>query len=264
MTLGRRLLPILFVGWIVCFGLAAVTIATGRLDIALPLIGVTSMLAGLLLVSPSLLFLWYARRASGIPQDMRRSAMWTGASNLIVGVLLAVTASNLELGALALASAIAMALLGAAVLARVFTLGATAPAPEETRVLQHRAATIAGVATMLLLVVLAPKIVGVPMSVGPSEENMRRDLRSLVTVQDAYVVDHNRYGSLAELAAADLEYRPAFSQAEITVVADSTRFIATATSPRGRLICLVWSGTPAPPADSVHGAEDGVPACWKR
>jgi len=264
MTLGRRLLPILFVAWIVCFGLTAVTLATGRIDIALPLIGLTSLVAGLLLVVPSLLFLWYARRAPSIPQGMRRSAMWTGASNLVVGLLLAVTASTLELGALALAGAIAMALLGAGVLVRVFSLGATAPAPEESRVLRHRAATIAGVATMLLLVVLAPKMVGVPTSVGPSEENIRRDLRNLVTLQDAYLMNHNRYGSLAELAAADLEYRPAFSQTDINVVADSARFVATATSPRGRLVCLVWSGSPAPPADSVRGAEDGVPQCWKR
>ena len=67
-TLGRRLLPILFVAWLVCFGVTAVTIYTGRLEIALPMIGLTSMLAGLLLVTPSLLFLWHARRAPTIPR----------------------------------------------------------------------------------------------------------------------------------------------------------------------------------------------------
>lgn len=268
MSLGRRLLPLLVAGWLACVVVTGVTIATDREDIALMFIGLTCLFAALMLAAPALLFLVYARRGpEAVPQEMRRSAIGSGASNLIVGGLLVFTVWSLGMGKLLLAGTGAMALLGAAVLVRVFTLGKPPRAlPDaETPVLRHRGATVAGVITMLLFIILAPKAVGGSHSTGTaSPANMRSDLRNLVVAQDALLAARGRYGSLAELTAAEPSYRADFSHAEITVVADSNRFVATASSPTTSWMCIVWSGTPAPPADSVHGAVDGVPECWER
>lgn len=272
MSLGRRLIPLLFVGWVLSVALLIAIIAKGYIDIAPPAIGLAALMAGLLVVTPALLFLAYAwRHPDAVSAEMRRSAMTSGAGNVAVGVLLAATVGSFGLhqlpfvGNLPMIGAIAMALVGIIVLARVFTLRA-APAtvePSTERALRHRGATIAGAATIVGLALLAPRASGQPES-GPTEANMTRDLRTLVAAQDEYFATHQRYGSVDELTARGQPYKPDLSGAEITLRVDSTRFIATATSPKSSLTCLVWSGTPEPPADSVRGAIDGLPLCWKR
>lgn len=274
MRLGRRLIPLLFIAWALTVGLVIAAFAKGYGDIAQPVIGLACMVAGLLLVTPALLFLVYAWRSpANVPHHMRRSALWSGASNLVGGVLLGATVKSLELGTLPYVDglpsigAIAIAVVGLVVLVRAFTLGPPPPPPVDATatvpVLHHRAATIAGLVTILGAAFLAPGASGRP-SHGPNEANMRQDLRNLVAAQDEFQAEHRRYGSMAELATGGRAYKPDLSQADIVLRADTTRFIATATSPKTRLTCLVWSGMPPPPADSVHGAEDGLPTCWER
>ncbi|MGH7606140.1 MAG: hypothetical protein ACREME_02275, partial [Gemmatimonadales bacterium] len=260
MTIGRRLIPLLFVAWALSILVLVVAIAEGYDDIAFLLIGLACVLGAFLLVTPALLFLWYAQRSpAAVPQEMRRAALASGASNAAAGVLLAVALWGIGFGVVLSAPPLAMTALGVAVLARIFTLG---PAPVTPAVaspgdppqLRHRAATIAGLGTIIAFIVLAPRSTGRP-STGPTEANMRNDLRSLVATQDAFHAAHQRYGELAELATfTEHPYRPALSEADITISADSTRFVGTATSPETDRICLVWTGTPVPPPDSVHGA----------
>jgi hypothetical protein len=274
MTLGRRLIPLLFIAWLLGVALVVAAYAKGYGDIAAPVIGLACMLAALLLVAPPLLFLLYAWRSpANVPHDMRRSALMSGAANLVGGIVLAVTVKSLELGMfpyvgnLPVIGAIAVSAVGLIVVIRVFTLGPPPPPPVDSAGvvprLRHRVATTAGVGTILVAAFLARGASGQP-SFGPNEANMRSDLRNLVAAQDEFQVEHRRYGSMAELSTTGRPYKPDLSQADIVLRAESTRFIATASSPKTRLSCLVWSGAPPPPADSVHGAEDGVPACWQR
>jgi hypothetical protein len=263
-SLGRLVLRVLLGGWIVSVVGAAAAFGTGRLDVALPLAGLVGASAAALLVTPALLFLMYGFRhpPAEIPREMRRSAVESGAALLVVGALVALTFNALKMGPLFVAPLAALAVLGVVVAARAFTLGPPGvPLPITPR-LRHRGATIAGALTLLFFAVLAPKALGGGSQPGqPTEANMRVDLRSLVAQQDGFFADHHRYASLADLGEA---FRPSLSHADVVVAAESTRFLATATSPGTRLTCLVWTGTPVPPADSVHGAEDGVPMCWKR
>lgn len=269
MSLGRRLIPLLFVGWALSVIVVIAAITKGYLDIALPLMGLASLLGAALLVTPAIFFLWYSGRApAAVPQEMRRSALGSGASNLLAGILLAITMWWLGFGMLPAAAALGMTGLGVAVLARVFTLPPAPPAsavssPGDPPELRHRAASVAGLATIVALIVLAPRAAGRPQA-GLTEDNMRNDLRALVAAQDEFNAVHRRYGTLEQLAAADRPYRPTLSTAAITVAIESTRFIATAASPKTKRTCLVWSGTPVPPPDSVHGAIDGLPVCWER
>lgn len=274
MILGRRLIPLLFVVWLLGVALVVAAYAKGYGDIAAPVIGLACMLAGLLLVAPPLLFLLYTWRSpASVPHDMRRSALMSGAANVAGGIVLAATVKSLGLGMfpyvgnLPVIGAIAIAVVGLVVLIRVFTLGPPPPPPVDgggsVPRLRHRVATTAGVGTILIAAFLARGASGRPSS-GPNEANMRSDLRNLVAAQDEFQAEHRRYGSMAELSTTGRPYKPDLSQADIVLRAESTRFIATATSPKTRLTCLVWSGTPPPPADSVHGAEDGLPSCWER
>lgn len=272
MSLGRRLLPVLFVGWALTVILLVAIFAKGYIDIAQPAIGLVCLTAALLVVTPALLFLGYSlRHPLAVSADMRRAGMTSGLANVVVGILLTMSVRPLGLdllpfvGRLPLAGGILMAVVGGAALLRVFTMRAAPPAiePQNVPALRHRGATLAGAATITGLALFAPNQSG-ERQTGPTEANMRQDLRTLVVAQDEYHATHLRYGTVAELSTRGQPYKPDLSGANILLRAESTRFIAVATSPKTSLTCLVWSGTPEPPADSVHGAIDGLPVCWKR
>jgi hypothetical protein len=258
-SLGRLPLMLLLRGWLLCLVAAVVGGVWRGEDLAIALLGVLALLSVALVATPSILFIWYAVRhgAAAVPREMRRSAVGSGVSNLLAGVWIWTLPDRPQLFT---AIAIALALLGAFVIGRVLTLGPADAAAATAPPLRHRGATLTGVVAVFLLVIGYAKTFGGHPAWGhASEATMTSDLKNLVAVQDVFFSSHKRYGSLGELPGFDAT----MSRATITVVADSGRFVATATSPETKLTCLVWTGAPAPPADSIHGAADGVPVCWE-
>jgi len=260
-SLGRLPLMLLRRGWLVCLVAVFVGGVMRGEDLALQLLGVLALISVALVATPAVLFAIYLVRygAAAVPREMRRSAVGTGAANLFAGAWI----WSLPGGGrppLFTALAVGLMVLGAFAIARALTLDAPDAGAAAAPPLRHRGATITGVVTLFLLVIgYAKTFGGHPRWGHPSGATMTSDLKNLVALQDLYFARHNRYASLADLPA----FEPSMSRATITVAVDSARFVATATSPETTVICLVWSGSPPPPADSVYGTPDGVPVCWE-
>jgi hypothetical protein len=255
-----RLLKLLLWTWLACLVAAVVGGVWRGENLAFTLLSVLALLSVALVAAPAVLFTSYVvrRGAAAVPREMRRSAAGSGVANLLAGVWIWTLPGRPPLFT---AIAVGLAALGALVIGRVLTLGPADAAAATAPPLRHRAATLTGVVAVFLMVIGYAKTFGRhPNSGHAGEATMTSDLKYLVAVQDVFFSSHNRYGSLAELPGFD----PTMSRATITVAADSGRFVATATSPETKLTCLVWTGSPPPPADSVHGAADGVPVCWER
>lgn len=255
MTRSPRLL---LWAWLACVMATVVGGVMQGEDLAFRLLGILALLSVALVATPAAVFTTYVIRhaPAAVPREMRVSAVGSGAANLFAGVWIwTIPGRPLLFSAIAGA----LAVLGAFVIGRALTLAAPDASAANVPPLRHRGATITGVVTIFLLVIVYAKtFAGHPNWGHPSAATMTSDLKNLVAIQDMFFSRHHRYGSLADLPA----YEPSLSRATITVAVDSARFIATATSPETTVICLVWTGSPAPPADSVHGAADGVPACW--
>jgi len=253
-------LKLLLRAWVICLVAVFVGGVMRGEDLALQLLGILALIAAALVATPAILFAIYLFRhaAAAVPREMRRSAVGSGAANLFAGAWIWSLPGRPPVFT---AIAVGLVALGAFAIARALTLdppdGAAAGAPP----LRHRGATITGVVTVFLLMIgYAKTFGGHPRWGHPSAATMTSDLKNLVAVQDIFFSRHNGYGSLTDLPA----FEPSMSRATITVTVDSARFVATATSPEITVICLVWTGSPPPPADSVHGAADGVPVCWER
>jgi hypothetical protein len=254
------LLKVLLRAWLVCL----VAVFLGGVwrgeNLALQLLGVLALIAVALVATPTVFFAVYLfqRGAAAVPREMRRSVVGSGAANLFSGAWIWSLPGRPPLFS---AIAVGLVALGAFAIARALTLDPPDAAAAGAPPLRHRAATITGVVTLFLLVIgYAKTFGGHPRWGHPSAATMTSDLKNLVAVQDLFFSRNNRYGSLSDLPA----YEPTMSRATITVTVDSARFIATATSTETAVMCLVWSGSPPPPADSVHGTADGVPVCWAR
>ena len=244
------MMKLLLRGWLVCLVAAVLGGIWRGEDLALTLLGVLALISVALIAAPAALFARY-----GVSREMRRSALGSGVCNLLAGVWICTIPGRPVLFSVV---GTALAVLGLFVIARALKLrapDATASAPP----LRHGGATVTGAVTIFLLVIgYAKTFGGHPRWGHPSAATMTSDLKNLVALQDQFFSSRHRYGTLTELAG----YEPTMSRATITVAADSTRFVATATSPETTVQCLVWSGTPPLPPDSAHGAADGVPACW--
>ena len=253
-------LKLLFRAWLVCLVAVFVGGVMRGEDLALQLLALLALISVALVATPAVLFAIYLVRfgAAAVPREMRRSAVGSGAANLFAGAWIWSFPGRPHLFT---AIAVGLVALGAFAIARALTLDPPGAAAGGAPPLRHRGATITGVVTIFLLVIgYAKTFGGQPRWGHPSGATMTSDLKNLVAVQDLYFSRHNRYGSLADLPG----FEPSMSRATITVAVDSARFVATATSPETALICLVWSGSPPPPADSVHSTADGVPVCWER
>jgi len=81
--------------------------------------------------------------------------------------------------------------------------------------------------------------------------SMKSDLRNLVTAEEAYFADHNKY-----TANMTFTPTPGNSLSPITLVGGG--WTATIQNPNTRQVCAIFVGTktPIPPA-----TEEGVPAC---
>ena len=259
-SLGRLPLLLLLRGWLVCLVAVFVGGAMRGEDLALQLLGILALISTALVTTPAILFATYLSRhgAAAVPREMRRSAVGSGAANLFAGAWIWSLPGRPPLFS---AIAVGLVALGAFAIARALTLDPPDATAAGAPPLRHRGASITGVVTLFLLVIgYAKTFGGHPRWGHPSAATMTSDLKDLVAVQDLYFARHNRYGSLADVPG----FEPSMSRATITVTVDSARFVATATSPETRTTCLVWSGSPPPPADSVYGAPDGVPVCWER
>jgi len=119
-------------------------------------------------------------------------------------------------------------------------------------------AGVLGVAGVAFLFVMLPKF-ACGCGEGPRAAAARSDLNSLLLAEQAYFADHHRY---AGRAGIDSEYYAPSSLDSVEVTGDSGGFRATARNISvGDVICGLWIGTP--PADGMHGAKAGQPACWQ-
>jgi len=80
-------------------------------------------------------------------------------------------------------------------------------------------------------------------------------LTRLAAAEDSFHAAHHRYGDRAELTELAMD-----AHMKIAVIADSTRYVALATSSTSRMQCLVWAGSPRPA--TAEDAPPGVPKCW--
>ena len=253
-------LKLLLRGWLVCFVAVFVGGVMRGENLALQLLGILALIAAALVATPAIGFTVYLFRngAAAVPREMRRSAVGSGAANLFAGAWIWSLPGR---PLLFTAIAVPLAVLGVYAIARALTLDPPDARAAGAPPLRHRGATIVGIVTLFLLVIgWAKTFGGQPRWGHPSAATMASDLKNLVAVQDLFFARHNRYGSLGDLPA----FEPSLSRATITVMVDSTRFVATATSPETTVMCLVWTGSPPPPVDSVRGTPDGVPVCWER
>src|SRR5205807_9032656 len=87
------------------------------------------------------------------------------------------------------------------------------------------------------------------------DRGIREGLTRLAAAEDSFHGAHRRYADRSELTELGMAPR-----VQIAVIADSTRYVALATSPTSRLQCLVWAGSPRPA--TAEDAPPGVPKCW--
>ncbi|MFN2570134.1 MAG: hypothetical protein ABR537_00785 [Gemmatimonadales bacterium] len=156
-ALGQRVLQFLLYAWLLCF---AVTIAAGFLineDVMFKLLALLLVLSAALVASPGVVFLIYTARhpATGIPREMRRSAVGSGLTCLFAALMLWLFPRPALLfmipGAL-------LAALGAVVLVRTLRLARPDPALLTAPPLRHRGVSITGAVAIFLFVILAAKL----------------------------------------------------------------------------------------------------------
>jgi hypothetical protein len=88
---------------------------------------------------------------------------------------------------------------------------------------------------------------------------MTSDLQNLLTAQEAFFVDHQRFASRADLG---IGFSAMTGDSVVIVTADSAGWSAIAKhSHVDDQACGIWVGVR--PADGMHGAKEGEPTCWK-
>jgi hypothetical protein len=155
-SLGQRFLRLLLGAWLLCLMLA---VAAGFLlgeNVLFDVLLVLLLLSVALVAAPAVLFLAYAERhpAAAVPQEMRRSAIGSGVSNLFAA---AVLWSFPRPALVFVIPAALLAALGAVVIVRVLRL-ARPDAMIEAPPLRHRGVTVTGVVAIVLFVILAAKL----------------------------------------------------------------------------------------------------------
>ena len=252
------MMKLLLRGWLVCLVAAVLGGVLRGEDLAITLLGVLALISVALVATPAVVFTVYAfrHRAADIPRALRRAALGSAAANLLTGIWIYMVPDRPPAFSVIGAG---LVVLGVFVIGRVLILGPADPAAT-TPPLRHSGATVTGVVTVFLLVIgWAKTFGGHPRWGHGSPATMTSDLKNLIALEDMFFSSHHRYGSLTDLSG----FEPSMSRATIVVVADSGRVVATAKSAETRQVCIVWTGSPALPADSAHGSSDGVPACWQ-
>jgi len=111
----------------------------------------------------------------------------------------------------------------------------------------------------LLLAAVAALVALLYLRRGPAraadDQGMRERLTRLAAAEDSFHAAHHRYADRSELTELGTVPR-----VTIAVIADSTRYVALATSSTSRMQCLVWAGSPRPA--TAEDAPPGVPQCW--
>ncbi|HXM39273.1 MAG TPA: hypothetical protein VN908_11525 [Gemmatimonadales bacterium] len=155
-ALGQRFLQLLLLGWLACLVLTVAAGFTLGENVMFDLLSLLLLLSVALVAAPAVLFLAYAERhgPAAVPREMRRSAIGSGLSGLFAA---AVLWSFPRPALLFMVPGAVLAALAALVIIRALRLAppdAIAGAPP----LRHRGATITGVVTIVLFVILAAKL----------------------------------------------------------------------------------------------------------
>jgi hypothetical protein len=217
-------------------------------------------LFGILLAAlPALLFLFYSWRqpAPDVPRGMRTAIYVSSVVLLLVAAWLGRSGTGEDGAPALLVLAIGVAAVAIVTIVRAVRF---MPAPGAGTQLVYGRSSVVGAFLFLLVAVMVPKF-----ACGCGNKNtayrsmLKSDLRNLVVAQEAFFVDHHRFGAGADL---DSVFSPS-SHDSITVVAlDSSawRAIGTHLFLVGEE-CGIWIGVRPP--DGMHGATEGEPKCWK-
>ena len=187
----------------------------------------------------------------GIPTPPRSAALFSGVCMLLAAVWLTLGPGGpggISLGGV-------LAVVGALVLIRASKRQATSQPPAGWA---YGRSSFAGALSLALLAIVIPKF-----ACGCGERRyqalLESDLRNLMTAQEAYLIDHGRFGRLQDL---DAWFSMSSNDTILVLEADSAAWLAVG---RNRNLpdveCGIWVGTRPP--DGMHGAREGEPACWK-
>jgi hypothetical protein len=133
----------------------------------------------------------------------------------------------------------------------------TAPVAAGTQRLAYGGSTVLGVFVLLIMAMAVPKF-ACGCGEKPYEAVLKSDLRNLATAQQAFLLDHHRYGSGAEL---DSMFYRTTGDSIVVVAHDSSAWHAIGSHrnlPARQ--CGIWVGVR--PADGMDDAMEGEPKCW--
>jgi hypothetical protein len=255
-------------GWlpsrILAAGLLLSIVATALLgaldnDAFLTALLAAGVFALLLTALPAGLFLFYSRRQP--PPELPRAnrvAVWFSALALVFfGVLLVGFGGSVE-SLFDQIVGVAVGLLG--IVTIVSALRFKAPQSSPTR-LAHGRASVVGALFLFFVVVITPKFAcGCGTKEKAYRAEVKSDLRNLVTAQEAFFVDHHRFGSMAELVKTGV-YAATTGDTIVIVAADAHGWSATGRNWNLADTCGIWVGTK--PADGMHGAREQEAVCWE-
>ena len=156
-ALGQRFLQLLLLGWLACLVLTVAAGFTLGENVMFDLLALLLLLSVALVAAPAVLFLAYAERhaPAAVPREMRRSAIGSGLSGLFAA---AVLWSFPRPALLFMVPGAVLAALAALVIIRALRLAPPDAAIAGAPPLRHRGATITGVVTIVLFVILAAKL----------------------------------------------------------------------------------------------------------
>jgi hypothetical protein len=215
---------------------------------------------GLLLTGlPAALFLFYRRRQPPpeLPREARVSVWFSAVALVCCGVLLVGIGGDLD----SLTDQVVGVVLGLVGIVTIVQAVRFKPGPSGGLRLASGRGSVVGAFLFLLVAVTTPKFACGCGTKGKAYlAAVKSDLRNLVTAQEAYFIDHHRYGTNADLSKSNEFFATSGVSIEI-VVPDTLSWRAI-----GRHMnlpdqeCAVWVGTRPP--TGMHGAGEQEVKCW--
>jgi hypothetical protein len=216
-----------------------------------------AFLGAVLAVLPALVFLFYSwrRPPPDVPRGVRTAIHFSAVVLLLLGVWIVRGGTGLD-GTPALIPV--GAIIGGIGILTIVRLVRTPPSSGGNTQLIYGRSSVVGAFLLLLVVVMVPKFAGVnPPRVYRAV--MTSDLQNLLTAQEAFFVDHQRFASRADLG---IGFSTMTGDSVVIVTADSAGWSAVAKhSYVDDQACGIWVGVRPP--DGMHGAKESEPTCWK-
>lgn len=213
---------------------------------------------GLLAVLPAFVFLLYAfkqRPPPDVPGRVRTAIHFSAVALLLIAAWVVRAGTGLDGTRAFIPVGAIIGGIGILTIVKLVRTPATSGADAQ---LTYGRSSVVGAFLLLLVVVMVPKFAGVPPH-SAYRSMVENDLRNLVTAQEAFFADSQRFASRADLGNM---YAPTSLDSITIVSADRSGWHALGSHPYLlNQACGVWVGVRPP--DGMHGAKEGEPTCWK-